>query len=504
MKSSSLWVACLALASMACAGAKAGKPGVESLLAESRAALVAMEPGQALELAEQAERLYPDSKSAKSWAAQLREGDGPWRPPGPSQPAPAPGPHVVPGALLFVSAPALPLMQKPAASGKGLDSLPLNAAVSVLAVEGNWARVTRIKTLSGLLTPGAPPRWHGVAPDSPGDTPVGYVPARFLEPAPVDPGALRKQVRALLDAGSRHQALAAMERLLTAEPGDRELARELHRLALELEHIPAAARAAWTFYEERSSDPSLSLAPVLLYGCRGNVQAAEAQSEAEADSEAPDACVADVDVTPVKPELSLAVCSSPEGLSDEEQLVRNTDAQERTERERIRYVQEQEAYEARLSKLRERYPQGPYLCVLVSHTGERASWNVPVQLYFMPAFGAQCSTAGDEPEFEAGPEVSKLVLDELRLPYVAPGDALEVCRQVPRYEDAFFGAVAAPDVKAAKDFIRRREAAQAEVLDNPRSRQRRQLKEAVEAISSELPHVQLSTAFAPNCNLDCY
>jgi hypothetical protein len=446
------------LACVACAGTRAGKPGVESLLTESRAAIVGLDFQRAQELAEEAERLYPDSKPAKSWAEQLREGAGPWRPPEPSQPAPGPGPSVVPGALLFVSGPSLPLMEKPTASGEALDSLPLGAAVSVLAVEGSWARVTRVRLMSGLLTSGAPPRWHTLPPDSPGEMAVGYLSARFLESTPVDPSALRRQVRTLLDAGFREEALAAMERLIVAEPGDRELARELHRLALELERIPAAVRAARTFHEERPPVEELSLAPSLLYGCRGDVLAAEVQSEATANTEATDACVSDVDVRPVKNVLSLAVCSTADGLTEEEQEARGqviAEAHERMERDRIRHAEEQEAYEARLSKLRERYPQGPYL-------------------------------------------------DELRLPYVAPGDTLEVCWQVPRYEDAFFGAVLAPDTRAAVDFVRRREAAQAEVVDNPRSSERRQLEEAVEAISAELPHVQLSTAFEPNCNLDCY
>jgi hypothetical protein len=318
------------------------------------------------------------------------------------------------------------------------------------------------------------------------------VDARFLEATPVDLSALRQRVRTLLASGSREEALQGMELLLFAEPWDTELPGELHRLALELERIPAAVRAARTASEEAPPPEPPSLEVSLLYGCRGNVLTAEVHAEAQAEAGTAEACVMEVDITPPRGVVSIADCSFANPQDEEERAWRArvvAEAFERMERDQERYDTERKAYGERLDRLRELYPQGPFLCVTVTQTGERARWNLPVQLYSMPAGGTECSTAEEVPDTEASPLVEKLLLDELRVPYLMPGDAVVVCRKEAHYEELFYGAVLAPDAQTAADFVRRRE---------------QQQEQPLQEISGELPHVRLDTASPPDCNLSCY
>lgn len=92
--------------------------------------------------------------------------------------------------------------------------------------------------------------------------------------------------------------------------------------------------------------------------------------------------------------------------------------------------------------------------------------------------------------------------DELR--YSQELEAYDLCRHEESYENLFYGAVQAPDVKTAEDFVYRREDLQATLVDKPWGDSMYEREKELKALSEEFPSVRLDTAFKPNCNLDCY
>ncbi|MFY0572831.1 hypothetical protein ACN28E_54625 [Archangium lansingense] len=494
----------------------ASEPTVQELLSRSRAALTRRDWMTAQELAGEASRLAPNSEPARQWSELLLDASSSSVPPGlrvPSttespRPPLAPVPHVSAGALLYVGVPSLPLVDPPASDSEVPRALALNSAVTVLGVEGGWARVRQVE-VSGLLSQGEQPRWSAV-PSDPADPVVeGYVEARFLEPVPVDVGALRQRVRTLLAAGSREDALEAMEYVVFAEPWDLELASALHRLALELERLPVAAWAAWTASRQEPVPRLLDVGVTLLYGCRGDVLRADVYLESDVGTEEnlalAEVCVGEVDITPPEDALSLANCGDLNPASEDSEA-RVSEALQRQEADAARYQAELRAYQERLARLRKLHPQGPFLCAIVTNPSETARWSAPLQLFSMPAVDGECSTAGDVPNVESFPDVGGLRVDALRVPYVAPGATELVCLKAPRYEQMFYGAVLAPDAEAARDFVRRLGTALVAYSEEGPSGTERssELHHELETLAGELPHATVDTKFPLSCNLGCF
>jgi hypothetical protein len=251
------------------------------------------------------------------------------------------------------------------------------------------------------------------------------------------------------------------------------------------------------------------LETALYYGCGGDVLAAEVFEEQDAavqeelengTSALPvDVCVRAVDAAPPQPPPRHVACPELAGFSEEEDTPARRAALDREEAEARKQYEEvlRPEYERRLKRLRERFPQGPYFCVSVSNPAPRARVNLRVQYYGLPAVEEACESPSKRPQRATDP----LRVGEVMVPYLASGAKAELCIEVPRYEGMLYGAVLAPDVKAAEVFVRRLAWVRELMEESP---DEMTYVEYLDALSSLLPHEVSSTEFLRECSETCY
>ncbi len=515
-------------------------PPVERLWAECHAALERENDERARQLGQVARELYPEDARTLALATVLGLDEGEWMPPELSSPGselPAPGTHVTPGATLHVGAPSLPLLKRRVVAGLAPESwLPINTPVLVLDVGGGWARVRE-------AFPGEPrarvgregstrwrSRFHEPVED---DVPVGregYVVARYLEASPVDPRALRALARSPRRKGSREEVLGLLVQASAAEPWNRDTQREAFEWALGLKRagsrshparvLPVRAEAVQVLLEglaeEAFGGPAKApetpqLETALYYGCGGDVLAAEVFEEQDAvvqdalgngASVLPvDVCVRAVDAAPPPPPPPPRHVACPElaKFSEDEDPPARRAALDREEAAARRQYEEvlRPEFERRLKRLREHFPQGPYFCVSVSNPAPRPRVNLRVQYYALPAVEEACGSPSKRPQRAT----DSLRVGEVVVPYLASGAKAELCIEVPRYEGMLYGAVLAPDVKAAEVFVRRLAWVRELMEESP---EEMTYVEYLDALSSLLPHEVLSTAVERECPETCY
>jgi tetratricopeptide (TPR) repeat protein len=509
----------------------AHKPAMLALLAECRAALARLDVERAQALAQAVSDLYEHGPALDLVMVLLGAETG-WQPEeftSPSGELRAPGAHVVPGATVYVGAPELPRVKTRDVTQEPDVMLPINTPVLVLDVDGGWARVQEVPSprWDGVIQRDGTPEWRarsGSGELEDGERPeVGYVLAHYLEPAPVDPRALREQARALREAGSGAQALALLERAHAAEPWERETQREVLAQALELDGLVLAGRAAVALsrpgaepevvrFEAEGVTEDLVVparpeeTPVLkvrlLYGCRGDVTRAEALEESTVGEEDPDAgnfladaCITAVDAQPPEEPPAYADCTGLGMDYQDEQMQEERERKDR-EAEELRRKYEEEtlpAFKARLTRLRERFPQGPFFCVDIENPAPLARVNLRVQYSELPLLQEDvCEVTA---RTVRGTE--SLRVGEFVVPYLAPGASTGVCIEVSAYENVEYGAMLAPDVKAAAAFVHRLAVAQDDVLG-------RYPSEVTQALASLLPYESVTAEFPETCNHACY
>ncbi len=509
------------------------KPAHAALRAECLAALARLDVDRAQALAEAMSDLYEDALASDLWRVLLGTESG-WQPEeltAPPGELPASGAHVVPGATLYVGAPQLPRTKTRNLTAEADAWLPINTAVLVLDVDGGWARVQAAQpvTRSAVVGRDGKARWRVRLAESEleeAERPeVGYVLARYLEPAPVDPPVLRERARGLREAGSGAEALALLERASAADPWERETQREVLTLAVALERLLPAGRAAMVLAEPEpapevvhieeegvTEDIAVPVRPEALpvlgeatlhYGCRGDPTRAEVWEESrlelvldleegEAGALPTDACVTAVNAQPPSPPPLYADCVGIPASDMKEEMAEDWARKNQEAKEaRQRYEAEEfPAYTARLDRLRERFPQGPYVCVAIQNPGPLARVNLRVQHYALPV--AQEDTC--EVTVRSFRATDALQVGEVVVPFLEPYSSAQLCVEVASYENVQYGAVLAPDVTAAGRFVTRL----AEAEDQER------FSEKARALSSLLPHVSVSALFPEECNHACY
>lgn len=512
------------------------RPPVERLLAASRAALEGLEVARAQQLAWAAQALYPEHAGARALVKALEFNDDAWMPPELASPGgalPAPGAHVTPGATLYVGSPSLPLLRRRALMGAAPEEwLPINTAVLVLDVDGGWARVREARLESRVWHVGRDgdiqwrslPEDEGVAAEE-GVGREGYVLARYLDAAPVDPQALRELARSLGTKGSREEALAMLERASAAEPWSPEAQRALFESAVKLGRVEVVSRAAWALAALENAEEEVAvdegaevfagppgtprLETKLYYGCGGDMFRAEVFAEHDqavqeelqnGTSALPTSiCLEDVDAEPPPPSEHHVACPEDERSDDEADTPERRARLDREEAAARKEYTETllPAFERKLKRLRERFPLGPYFCVSVTHSGSRPRVNLRVQFYELPP--SEVEACAEHPKVLRHGSDS-LRVGEMVIPYLAAGMKTDVCFEVPRYEDMNYGVVLAPDLEAAKAFVRRvAQAREAVALGEEEG-----AEERLAATFSSLPHAARSTAVTRECLESCY
>lgn len=501
------------------------RPAVVVLLAESREQLARLDVDRARALAEAAAFLYPDFEAAQAFVEALDVGDGVWRPPeyaAPPEALPRPGAHVTPGATVYVGTPTLPLTERRGLSEGAQEMLSIHTPLLVLDVNGGWARVRKMLPPSrlGILGRDGTLQWKVKPPEDGYDAQSaeeglarGFVLAHYLEAAPVDMEALRERARGLLRAGARAEALELLAQVAAAEPWNTEVRQEVLGLALALDRVDVATRAAWELAELRKqragmeaaaqeASGALELAVKLRFGCRGDLARAKeveaGDSELETGSVPADGCLSHVDVEPPEPPPVYTHCdATPESeLSEEDRERRDgLDAQQREAR--AKYDAElRPAFEQKLKHLRGLFPDGPYFCVTLHNTSDRTRVDVRVQYSARPV--SKVETCEGEQKVEAA-GVSALRVSELVVPYLEADAEAEVCIEVSRYEDMEYAAMLAPEVKAADALARKLALSRDEALAQGSTD-----SEEVQALLAQVPRAEASVEVPVACGHVCY
>jgi len=233
-----------------------------------------------------AQRRVDDARRAND---QLRAlGDAPAAPPPAAMDARA-GADPQQGETWFVGGTTLRMRLKPSADAKILAELPINTAVEVQSVKGDWAQVTweRQAVAEELSLDGDP------APQADPPAPVkGYVAQAYLVHDQVDKAWTLARAD---EAWSRKEVPEAERQLARAtalDPVDRPLELRLAKVAIEARDYPVAASAAVAAAElaAGAAEPLAELK--LAYRCRGERSRAEWMDDSTTVKNMPaDACI---------------------------------------------------------------------------------------------------------------------------------------------------------------------------------------------------------------------
>ncbi|HSA22894.1 MAG TPA: hypothetical protein P5076_15670, partial [Myxococcota bacterium] len=342
----------------------------EPRLDEVKRVLLSGDLARAAALAEELARAEPELREAWEIVAacrQVLDGAVPpevqqrlaWRPPTPRAPQQ--------GERWHVAATSLRLRLRANPGADVVASVPINTPVNVSSVYRDWVEVSAQRPPSLALRFTAPPA------EAQG-TVLGWVPWRYLSPAPLEKAALVANAALLEKQGFPAEALVQLERASALDPLDRPLLLEKARLAVAAHQYETAVRAV------QAADPMAGAgledwaqtaeASVFL-ACRGNREAMQAL-----DSGLPDkrlekgptnACVRLADplgpCVPAAPfagaPFGAAEACSPEyrGPQSERACLASVDAQQRKhEREKEKVEREASRFAERLAFLRRAFP----------------------------------------------------------------------------------------------------------------------------------------------------
>jgi tetratricopeptide (TPR) repeat protein len=417
----------------------------EGAVEEARAALedaLALEPAQADARAFLAALVATsDPKLAAEYARDLPP--RPW-PEVPTTPA------VVGTGPAFVGVTVARLRQEPSPDARLVRNLPINTAVDVLEVRGDWARV-RVTPPAGVALVVS---LVGEDPPAPLVPQVeGHMALRLLAAAAQDGAALQEQARAAQAEGNWDRAFILAERALAVQPASllahgllRDSALQGKRYVQALTPRPAAGVEA---------PGARAVSAEALLGCRGDLAAAETVSVPVADLSPtldkvpPHACLAPPDALgPCPPTEALWECSEEEEPGSCESMAREFGAL--NDRKRTEHDRAMTRHAARLASIAARLPSGPVARFRAQSLSALAPGEGTLFLY-----GYDVTPAGECTRVSQAPRQTVLVKElGLDAAVKTPVDPVTLVVRVPGYANWVVGLLRAASHAAAEAAVR--------------------------------------------------